>query len=203
MALKLHPDKNGGQEATENFQKLSDAYKILSDPEKRALYDKTGDIEGFSGNSSLFQKALSYFRSIYKEVTVEDIEDFEKKYVGSKEEQEDLDEYINRMEGDMRKILEQIPLSKNEDIPRFIQYFEEQIKKAGAKPPQWKSKFEATKGKVKKLKEAKIPKKEKGLDDLTNQIMKRQSNSNGQDFFAHLEAKYGQKEKKTLKVKKN
>jgi len=41
--LKLHPDKNiNDPEATNNFQKLSEAYKILIDSEKRSLYDKTG-----------------------------------------------------------------------------------------------------------------------------------------------------------------
>jgi len=43
--LKLHPDKNNNDpEATKNFQKLSEAYKILIDTEKRSLYDKTGKL---------------------------------------------------------------------------------------------------------------------------------------------------------------
>jgi DnaJ homolog subfamily C member 9 len=199
--LKVHPDKNSGAEATENFQKLTDAYKILSDPEKRALYDKTGDIEGFSSDTSLFQKALAYYRSIYKEVTSEDIEAFEKTYVGSKDEETDLKEYIVRMEGDMRQILEQIPLSKNSDVPRFVTFFEGLIKSAGKNPPEWKAKFIATKGKVKKLREEKPSKKDKGLDDLTNQIMKRKNQGNQENFFDHLEAVYGKPKKG--KVKKN
>jgi DnaJ family protein A protein 2 len=43
MALKMHPDK-GGEEA--EFQKLQQAYDILSDGEKRAAYDATGRIPG-------------------------------------------------------------------------------------------------------------------------------------------------------------
>lgn len=43
MALKLHPDKNmEDPEAARNFQRLNEAYQILSDPEKRKLYDETG-----------------------------------------------------------------------------------------------------------------------------------------------------------------
>lgn len=45
LAKKWHPDKNKSPEATEKFQKLSHAYSILSDPEKRKKYDKYGTID--------------------------------------------------------------------------------------------------------------------------------------------------------------
>ncbi|CAG8440570.1 1920_t:CDS:2 [Ambispora leptoticha] len=43
LALKHHPDKNGGIE-TEEWNKISKAYKILSDEDKRALYNNYGTI---------------------------------------------------------------------------------------------------------------------------------------------------------------
>ncbi|EUR69659.1 hypothetical protein PFBG_03683 [Plasmodium falciparum 7G8] len=43
LALEYHPDKNpGDEEAKVKFQKVNEAYQILSDKEKRAQYDRMG-----------------------------------------------------------------------------------------------------------------------------------------------------------------
>ncbi|CAJ0942147.1 unnamed protein product, partial [Mesorhabditis belari] len=54
LALKYHPDRNAGDEhAQEMFKKVSIAYAVLSDPNKRRQYDVSGpsssqlDFEGF------------------------------------------------------------------------------------------------------------------------------------------------------------
>ncbi len=52
MALQHHPDRNpGNAEAEERFKACSEAYQVLSDPQKRAAYDRYGHA-GVSGAGS-------------------------------------------------------------------------------------------------------------------------------------------------------
>ncbi|KAG2693363.1 hypothetical protein I3760_08G092600 [Carya illinoinensis] len=44
LALKYHPDKNqGNEEANKRFAEISNAYEVLSDSEKRNIYDRYGE----------------------------------------------------------------------------------------------------------------------------------------------------------------
>ncbi|KAJ7476084.1 DnaJ domain-containing protein [Mycena latifolia] len=50
MALKWHPDRNNGsEESRKKFQEILEAYEVLSDSSKRALYDQLGEEDLNSG----------------------------------------------------------------------------------------------------------------------------------------------------------
>lgn len=49
LALQYHPDRNeGSKESEEKFKEITEAYEVLRDPEKRAVYDRYGE-QGLRG----------------------------------------------------------------------------------------------------------------------------------------------------------
>lgn len=58
LALKYHPDRNQGKkESEERFKEINEAYSVLSDPEKRAHYDRFGTAEGIGTGFGAFTGA--------------------------------------------------------------------------------------------------------------------------------------------------
>ncbi len=61
LAMKWHPDKNQHDpSATEKFQRISHAYSILSEPNKKAYYDKYGKIDEDNFNFEEFMKNFKF-----------------------------------------------------------------------------------------------------------------------------------------------
>ncbi|WP_033161354.1 molecular chaperone DnaJ [[Mycoplasma] collis] len=60
LAMKYHPDKNKEANAEEKFKEINEAYQVLSDSEKKSMYDQYGHSafeqnNGFGGGSSGFE----------------------------------------------------------------------------------------------------------------------------------------------------
>ena len=70
MAMKYHPDKNpDDSEAEEKFKHVNEAYQVLSDEEKRSIYDRYGKqgLEGH-GQGGGFSGGFEDLSSIFEEM---------------------------------------------------------------------------------------------------------------------------------------
>lgn len=191
LVFLCHPDKNKTDpDASSKFTNISRAYKILSNPESRKVYDETGEYDEENQGEINISDTLTYFRKIY---SPKDIESFEKKYVGSKDEEEDLINFYNENNGDIKTILEWIPFSKNEDIERYIKIYEKLFKKKTLKKNK---KYEDSKDNVKLIKEDPDEAKEANeeLDKLTKQIMGKKRKRNYGEYLDKLKNKYAKDE---------
>jgi molecular chaperone DnaJ len=67
LALKFHPDRNKSPDAGEHFKEISEAYAILSDAEKRKVYDTYGHagVDGRYSNEDIFRGARVNFEDIF------------------------------------------------------------------------------------------------------------------------------------------
>ena len=191
LVFVYHPDKNKTDpDAGSKFANITRAYKILSNPDSRRIYDETGDYDDEDEGKINIAEILNYFRKIY---SPKDIESFHDKYINSKDEEEDLINFYNSNGGDIKKILEWIPYSTNDDVQRYIKIYEKLFKK---KTLTKTKKFDETKNKVELLKEdaEEAKQAEKEMDNLTKAIIGNKRKRNFSNYLDNLKERYAKDE---------
>ena len=191
LVFVYHPDKNKTDpDAGSKFANITRAYKILSNPDSRRIYDETGDYDDEEEGKINIAETLNYFRKIY---SPKDIESFHDKYINSKDEEEDLINFYNSNGGDIKKILEWIPYSTNDDVQRYIKIYEKLFKK---KTLTKTKKFDETKNKVELLKEdaEEAKQAEKEMDNLTKAIIGNKRKRNFSNYLDNLKERYAKDE---------
>src|SRR5438046_857052 len=72
LAMEHHPDRNGGcEDASGRFKEINEAYSVLSDPQKRAAYDRFGHagVNGSGGpNGAQFHDVGDIFNEVFGDV---------------------------------------------------------------------------------------------------------------------------------------
>ncbi|XP_076758966.1 dnaJ homolog subfamily C member 9 [Xylocopa sonorina] len=139
LSLLIHPDRveeNIKAEATEKFKVLGRIHSILSDNEKRKIYDQSGEYDEES-EEVMMRNWADYWKSLFKKISVEDINNYEKNYKGSEVEIKDLKRAYMDSKGDMDYILETVPFANCEDEPRLHDIIEGLIEKGEV--PEYKA----------------------------------------------------------------
>ena len=176
----------------------------MSDPKKRERYDRFGDDEENEDfGSQTWMDAYQYYRAVHPELSKQDIRSFADRYKNSSEEQKDLLDYYQTHDGDVKHILQSIICSTNEDVPRFIAFFDEQLAAGHLKRTK---RYDATKSKVESLPDEKAEAKQEkkrlkaekekklggggSMADLEKMILAKRDNAFG-GFLNYMTEKYG------------
>jgi DnaJ family protein C protein 9 len=197
LALKYHPDKGGD---VKKFQALSIAHAVLSDPEKRRVYDTTGELD--AEESKDFDEWYAYFRNLFPKITIANIETFEEGYVGSAEEKKDIVENYTRFKGDLRKMLECIMCAEEGSAGRICAVIDlcisEGLLTTTKKYTSTRVKADEGEGKGKpKAKAGKAGKRKQDSDDALVEMIRARnappssSSSSSASAFGSIFAKYG------------
>lgn len=205
LSLKVHPDRvvKNKTAATKQFQALGKIYDILSDADKRAMYDETGTVDDECSIEQDDRNWYEYWRLLFARVKMEDIEVFEKKYKGSDEELTDLKKAYNDAKGDMDQILDNMMCSTVEDDePRFRKIIQDWIADKTVKPFAAFTREKTAKRTERKRKaddeareaEEELKKLNKNNETSLAAMIQRNQKSRSEradDFFAMMEEKYG------------
>jgi len=209
QALKVHPDRVPEEEkaeATEKFKVLAKINEVLSDDNRRALYDEQGIID--DDEDEKLSSWLEVFKNLFKPITESDIDNYKMEYVGSDLEKSDLKKAYVNGKGCINYMMEHIPFMGVEDEPRFHEIVDEWIKndevpefKAFTKEPRAKrdrrhKKYSRESKEAEEIKKKMKKNQENNENDLFKQIARRNEAraSHFSSFMDKLEEKYGNEE---------
>jgi DnaJ family protein C protein 9 len=125
MALVEHPDKGGNED---KFKALTVIYEVLCSPERRAAYDRDGDIEDESAVSASEAQWTDYWRAMFKRVETEDIDSYKERYAGSSEERDDAIAAYKLKLGALSEIMTHIIAEDDEAETRVVAVIQAAIK---------------------------------------------------------------------------
>eukprot|EP00730_Choanoeca_flexa_P014092 TRINITY_DN6031_c0_g2_i1.p1 TRINITY_DN6031_c0_g2~~TRINITY_DN6031_c0_g2_i1.p1 ORF type:complete len:288 (+),score=92.25 TRINITY_DN6031_c0_g2_i1:122-985(+) len=184
-ARKWHPDKACDatrEAATTRFQALSRVHALLSDEEKRKLYDECGlvdDDDDANLNDDLNWE--SYWRNLYPKLTEHDLDEFAETYRHSAEEEEDLKQAYLKNKGNMDAVFDSVPLSNPiEDEDRFRKTIQDWI--AGNEVKLFKAFRDETDEKREKRRRT----AEREAKEAKKMQKANRKNSNGGDLYAMI-----------------
>ncbi|KAJ3228221.1 hypothetical protein HK099_005231 [Clydaea vesicula] len=230
LALMYHPDKLKQRlkndetlikAQTEKFQKISLYYQILSDPIKRANYDKTGSIKNLEDDFSE-KDWNAYFKELWSGlVNEESINKYEERYIGSEEELKDLYKAYNDSKGDIEYILNSVLFAtyksedrfrdlvnqgiENCDIKKYDKFFEIDLKskeKRRLRALKEEKLFEKLKKKAKKeMGRKNNSKNNESTEEDLMKLIRQKSKSRLNNIVNGLEEKYSAQEIRKSKKK--
>ena len=121
LSLQVHPDRvaeSEKEEATEKFKVLTKLNAVLTDSDKKALYDQQGIIDDDSESDRC--NWLEQWRAFFKPITTTDIDNFKQNYIGSETEERDIRKAYEGGQGCLNFMLNSVPFMTVEDEPRVI-----------------------------------------------------------------------------------
>lgn len=121
LALKDHPDRvpeSEKEDATEKFKVLTKLNEMLTDNDKRKLYDEKGIIDDDDDQSLCW---LELWKQFFKPITTQDINNYEKEYIGSELEKTDIKKAYLNGKGCINYMMNCVPFMRVEDEPRIME----------------------------------------------------------------------------------
>merc|ERR1711909_4011 len=187
-------------------------YSVLSDTERRGLYDESGEVEDEMDPLKDTDKDWEeYWRVLFPKVTLKDIEKFASEFKDSEEERDEIKKAYIDAEGEMGQIIDSVMCATEEDEERFRKIINELIEskevdsfKAFTKENK-KEKKARKRAAAAEAEEAEQAAAELGLgsgqDSLRDLILARQANRGAMadNFLDGLAEKYGSKKGKSKK----